>query len=178
MVTSIDEVLRVRHHLETAHQSLQARNVTHRWPLETGVMIETPAAAIAFDQMIEHLNFASIGTNDLTQYVLSAERGNPQLEEFADSLHPAVLLLCQQVIATANQRKVPISICGEIASDPIAVPLLAGMGLRVFSVAPTAVPTIKAAIRGLSLSEMTPDRVRQLLGYQSAAKIREELQAD
>ena len=65
-------------------------------------MIETPAAAVTFDQMIEHLDFASIGTNDLTQYVLSAERGNPQLEEFADSLHPAVLRLCQQVIALAK----------------------------------------------------------------------------
>jgi phosphocarrier protein FPr len=139
-------------------------------------MIETPASAIAFDQMIEHLDFASIGTNDLTQYVLSAERGNPQLEEFADSLHPAVLRLCRDVIAIANQRALPISICGEIASDPVAVPLLAGLGLRVFSVGPTAVPTIKATIRALSLSEITPERVTHLLGYQNAVEIRQALQ--
>lgn len=175
MVTSVDEISRLKQHLGTAHQSLQGRKIPHRWPIEIGVMIETPAAAVAFDQLIEHLDFASIGTNDLTQYVLSAERGNPQLEEFADSLHPAVLRLCQQVIALANQRKLPISICGEIASDPVAVPLLAGLGLRVLSVAPTAVPTIKATIRALNLSEMTPDRIRNLLSGQSATEIRQAL---
>jgi phosphoenolpyruvate-protein kinase (PTS system EI component) len=138
-------------------------------------MIETPAAAVVFDQMIDHLDFASIGTNDLTQYVLSAERGNPELEEFADSLHPAVLRLCREVIALANQRKLPISICGEIASDPAAVPLLAGLGLRVFSAAPTAIPKIKATVRAFSLSEITADRITRLLGYQSAAEIRKAL---
>lgn len=176
MVTSAGEISRLKQHLETAHQSLDRRNVPHRWPVEIGVMIETPAAAVAFDQMIEHLDFASIGTNDLTQYVLSAERGNPQLEEFADSLHPAVLRLCQQVIALANQRNLPISICGEIASDPLAVPLLAGLGLRVFSVAPTAVPTIKEKVRALTLSEMTPARMTHLLALQSAVEIRRALQ--
>jgi len=175
MVTSVDEISRLKQHLERAHQSLKAREFAHRWPIEIGVMIETPAAAVAFDQMIEHLDFASIGTNDLTQYVLSAERGNPQLEEFADSLHPAVLRLCQQVIALANQRRLPISICGEVASDPIAVPLLAGLGLRVLSVAPTAVPTIKATIRALTLSQMPPEKIAQLLGYSSAAEIRQAL---
>jgi multiphosphoryl transfer protein len=175
MVTSVDEISRLKQHLETAHQSLKARKILHRWPIEIGVMIETPAAAVAFDQMIEHLDFASIGTNDLTQYVLSAERGNPLLEEFADSLHPAVLRLCRDVITLAKQRALPISICGEIASDPVAVPLLAGLGLRVFSVAPTAVPAIKATIRALSLSEMAPGRIRHLLGYQSAAEIRQAL---
>jgi len=176
MVTSVDELSRLKQHLEKAHQSLKARKLSHQWPIEIGAMIETPASAIAFDQMIEHLDFASIGTNDLTQYVLSAERGNPQLEEFADSLHPAVLRLCRDVIALANQRALPISICGEIASDPVAVPLLAGLGLRVFSVAPTAVPTIKATIRTFSLSEITPDRVTHLLGYQNAVETRQALQ--
>jgi multiphosphoryl transfer protein len=175
MVTSVDEVVRLKQHLEKAHQSLNARKLSHRWPIEIGAMIETPASAVAFDQMIEHLDFASIGTNDLTQYVLSAERGNPQLEEFADSLHPAVLHLCRDVIALANYRALPISICGEIASDPVAVPLLAGLGLRVFSVTPTAVPTIKAAIRALSLSEITPGSVADLLKRQSAAEVRQAL---
>ncbi len=177
MVTSVDEITRLNQHLERAHQSLKERNVPHRWPIEIGVMIETPAAAVTFDQMIGHLDFASIGTNDLTQYVLSAERGNPQLEEFADALHPAVLRLCRQAISLANQRKFPISICGEIASDPVAVPLLAGLGLRVLSVAPTTVPTIKATIRGLSLSEMTLARITQFLALPSAAEIRRALRA-
>jgi phosphocarrier protein FPr len=177
MVTSISEIFRLKQHLEIAHQSLTARNLSHRWPIEIGAMIETPAAAVAFDQMIEHLDFASIGTNDLTQYVLSAERGNPELEEFADSMHPAVLRLCREAIKIANEGKLPISICGEIASDPAAIPLLAGLGLRVFSAAATAVPTIKATVRGISLSEMTTDRVNRLLGYRSAAEIREALWA-
>jgi multiphosphoryl transfer protein len=173
MVTSVNEISRLKHHVEKAHQSLDARKLSHRWPIEIGAMIETPASAVTFDQMIELLDFASIGTNDLTQYVLSAERGNPQLEEFADSLHPAVVHLCRDVIALANQRALPISICGEIASDPVAVPLLAGLGLRVFSVAPTAVPIIKATIRALSLSQMPPEKITRLLGYSSAAEIRQ-----
>jgi len=173
MITSVDEISRLKQHLEKAHQSLKARELSHEWPIEIGAMIETPASAVAFDQMVEHLDFASIGTNDLTQYVLSAERGNPQLEEFADSLHPAVLRLCRDVIALANHRPLPISICGEIASDPVAVPLLAGLGLRVFSVAPTAVPIIKATIRALSLSQMPPEKITRLLGYSSAAEIRQ-----
>jgi multiphosphoryl transfer protein len=175
MVTSVDEISRLKQHLEKAHQSLRERKLSHQWPIEIGAMIETPASAVVFDQLIEHLDFASIGTNDLTQYVLSAERGNPQLEEFADSLHPAVLRLCRHVIALANQRALPISICGEVASDPVAVPLLAGFGLRVFSVAPTAVPTIKAAIRALSLSQMPSEKITRLLGYSSAAEIRQAL---
>lgn len=173
MVTSVNEISRLKQHVEKAHQSLNARKLSHRWPIEIGAMIETPASAVAFAQMIEHIDFASIGTNDLTQYVLSAERGNPQLEEFADSLHPAVLHLCRDVIALSNHRALPISICGEIASDPVAVPLLAGLGLRVFSVAPTAVPTIKATIRALSLSQMPPEKITRLLGYSSAAEIRQ-----
>jgi multiphosphoryl transfer protein len=177
MVTSVSEIFRLKQHLKTAHQSLTARSLPHRWPIEIGAMIETPAAAVIFDQMIGHLDFASIGTNDLTQYVLSAERGNPELEEFADSMHPAVLRLCRQVIQLANERKLPISICGEIASDPAAVPILAGFGLRVLSAAPTAVPTIKATVRALSVSEITADRISRLLGYQSAAEIRKALQA-
>jgi multiphosphoryl transfer protein len=177
MVTSVEEISGFKQHLQAAHQSLHDRSLPHRWPIETGVMIETPAAAVVFDQMVNHLDFASIGTNDLTQYVLTAERGNPQLEEFADSLHPAVMRLCQQVVALANQRSLPISICGEIASDPLAIPLLAGLGLRVFSVAPTAVPAIKATIRSFSLSEMTPDKITRLLQRQNAAEIRQALTA-
>ena len=175
MITSVEEISALKQHLQAAHQSLQNRGLPHRWPIATGVMIETPAAAVVFDQMIDHLDFASIGTNDLTQYVLTAERGNPHLEEFADSLHPAVLRLCQQVIVLANEQSFPISICGEIASDPLAVPLLAGLGLRVFSVAPTAVPAIKATVRGFSLLEMTSDKIGYLLQRQNAAEIRQAL---
>jgi multiphosphoryl transfer protein len=175
MVTSADEVIQLKQRLEAAHQTLVERKVAHRWPIEIGAMIETPAAAIGFDQLIGSVDFASIGTNDLTQYVLCAERGNPQLEEFADSLHPAVLRLCHQVIALANQRRFLISICGEIASDPIAVPLLAGLGLRVLSVAPTAVPMIKETIREFSLSEMTPEKIAGFLKKLSANEVRREL---
>ena len=175
MVTSVSEIFRLKQHLKTAHQSLTVRNLPHRWPMEIGAMIETPAAAVIFDQMIAHLDFASIGTNDLTQYVLSAERGNPELEEFADSMHPAVLRLCREVIQLADERRLPISVCGEIASDAAAVPILAGLGLRVFSAAPTAVPTIKATVRALSVSEITSDKIARLLSCQSAAEIRKAL---
>jgi multiphosphoryl transfer protein len=109
--------------------------------IEVGIMIEVPAAALTahtFD-----VDFFSIGTNDLTQYVLAAERGNPQLSALADPLHPAVLRLVRQVCDTG----VPTAVCGELAADPRATGLLVGLGVRELSVAPPAVARIKQAVR-------------------------------
>ena len=119
-----------------------------------GVMIETPSAALLIDQILPHVDFVSIGTNDLTQYVLCAERGSAALAAFADSLHPAVVRVCQQVIEKCDQASIKISICGEVASDPDAIPILLGLGLREFSVAAAAIPGTKALIRTLDAEEI------------------------
>src|SRR5208282_5986882 len=127
-------------------------NLPHKWPIPIGAMIETPSAALLIDQLLPHLDFVSIGTNDLTQYVLCAERGSALLSAFSDSLHPAVLRICERVIQAARERGVKASICGEIASDPEAVPIWLGLGLREFSVTAAAIPPTKSLIRQLNIA--------------------------
>jgi phosphocarrier protein FPr len=110
-------------------------------------MIETPAAALLMPELAGRLDFFSVGTNDLTQYTLAAERGNPALAAYADALHPAVLRLVRQVVECAHGHGKPVSVCGELASDPVAVPILLGLGVDELSVVPAAVTDVRNLIR-------------------------------
>jgi phosphocarrier protein FPr/phosphocarrier protein len=112
-------------------------------------MIETPAAAVLADSIATEADFVSIGTNDLTQYVLAADRGNAAVSARADALHPAVLRLIRQTVDGARQHGRWTGVCGGLASDPVAAPILIGLGVTELSVAPAAVPAIKAAVRHL-----------------------------
>ena len=118
--------------------------------LQLGIMVEVPAAALKLATFLPHLDFVSIGTNDLTQYALAAERGNAGVAALFDVLDPGVLQLVAQTCAAADGH-VLVSVCGESASDPAAVPLLVGLGVRELSVAPAAVPSVKAQVRTLDL---------------------------
>jgi phosphoenolpyruvate-protein phosphotransferase/dihydroxyacetone kinase phosphotransfer subunit len=163
MVTDRSELVRLKKLFGELHEELTAANVAHTWPAPIGAMIETPAAAILGDQIAAECDFLSFGTNDLTQYVLCAERGNAGLNMYSDALHPAVLRICHPVIEAAYSRKISISVCGEIASDPEAVPILLGLGLRDLSVTAAAVPNIKALVRRLDVSRIA-DRLSETLG--------------
>ena len=144
MVTEVDELRQVRRLLDAA---AQAAGRTDRIPL--GVMIETPASAVLADSIAVDADFLSVGTNDLTQYVLAADRGNAAVSARADALHPAVLRLIRQAAEGAHRHYRWIGVCGGIASDPIAAAVLIGLGVTELSVAPAAVPAIKAAVRNL-----------------------------
>ncbi|MCP9619210.1 phosphoenolpyruvate--protein phosphotransferase [Nocardia otitidiscaviarum] len=115
--------------------------------LEVGIMVEVPATAAKTAELAEHVDFFSIGTNDLTQYALAVERGNEAVAALADALDPGVLRLIDMVCRGAGGARV--AVCGELASDPVAVPILLGLGVTELSVAPAAVPLIKAAVRTL-----------------------------
>jgi phosphoenolpyruvate-protein phosphotransferase len=117
-----------------------------------GIMIETPASALMADQLLPAVDFASIGSNDLSQYILAIDRGHPELAGKLDALHPAVLRCIRQLAesATATGRK--LSLCGGLASDPLAVPLLLGVGVFELSAVPAMVPRVKALVRGFSLT--------------------------
>jgi phosphocarrier protein FPr len=153
MVTELEEVIAVRHVLEEMHFELEKEAIPHRWPSPLGIMVETPAAALMVDQFLPHIDFTSFGTNDLTQYVLCSERGNPSLQKFADALNPAVLRLCEQVVETLRSSGTDLSICGEIAADPDAIPVLLALGIHHLSVAPASIPGAKDQIRRLDLAE-------------------------
>ena len=141
--------------------------------LRLGMMVEVPAAALKIESFLPHLDFVSIGTNDLTQYTLAAERGNAAVASVSDALDPGVLQLIHRVCQAAHGR-VDVAVCGEAASDELAIPVLVGLGVRELSVAPYAVPGVKASLRELdvercgimaaeALTLAGPDDVRKLV---------------
>ena len=148
MITEADEVRQARRMLDAA---CDGARVEQRIPL--GAMIETPAAAVLADSIAAEADFLSVGTNDLTQYVLAADRGNAAVSARADALHPAVLRLIRQAADGAAGHGRWIGVCGGLASDPLAAAILIGLGVTELSVAPNAVPTIKAAVRYLRLED-------------------------
>ena len=120
-------------------------------PIPIGIMVETPAAAVMADQFAREADFLSIGTNDLTQYTLSMDRSNPRLAPQLDALQPAVLRLIARTVEGGHQHKRWVSVCGALAGDPAAVPVLVGLGVDDLSVDIPIVPAVKARVRALSL---------------------------
>lgn len=174
MVTTLEEVLRARGAMEQAHAALRAQDVPHAWPVGTGIMVEVPSAALLAHAFAPRVDFFSVGTNDLTQYTLAAERGNPNLAGFADGLHPAVLRLIQTVVEAAEAHGKWVGVCGELAGDPVAAPVLVGLGVRELSLNPTGIPRIKAAVRGMTF-EQAQDLAAQAMKMASANEIRQGL---
>jgi len=144
MVSTVDELLRARAILDGA-----AVPDGPPTSLRVGIMVEVPAAALRIASFLPYVDFVSIGTNDLTQYTLAAERGNPAVAALADPLDPAVLRLVAEVGRAAAKHDVAVSVCGEMASDQVAIPLLLGLSVTELSVSPHAVPAVKASVRRL-----------------------------
>ncbi len=118
-----------------------------------GVMIETPAAAVLAERIAAEADFLSIGTNDLTQYTLAMDRGHPDLAARLDGLHPAVLQLLAQVAAAGQRHRRGVAVCGGLASDPVAVPVLLGLGIHELSMVPAVIPSMKELIATLEISQ-------------------------
>jgi phosphocarrier protein FPr len=149
MVTTLDELVVARRALDAAI----AREGRGTPPgLEVGIMVEVPAAALKAAAFVPHVDFFSIGTNDLTQYALAAERGNAAVAALADPLDPGVLRLVDAVCRAAGER-VLVAVCGEAAADPLAAELLVGLGVRELSVAPPAVAGVKQAVRDVDAAQ-------------------------
>lgn len=153
---ALELVARARHDLEQAGYTL--RHV----PL--GIMVETPAAALTLDQFTDLIDFASIGTNDLTQYTYAVDRTNTRVRERARPLGTAMLRLIEQIC----QAGVPVAVCGQLASDPAAIPLLVGLGVRELSVAPARVSSVKQILSTMTLAEMQT-RAHEALGKTRAS---------
>ena len=145
MVSTLDELLSARRELDSVIES-EGRGTPAG--LRVGIMVEVPAAALKAAAFVAQVDFLSIGTNDLTQYTLAAERGNAAVAHLADPLDPAVLRLVDVVCRAAAGRAL-VAVCGEAAADPIAAGLLVGLGVRELSVVPPALPDTKQAVRDL-----------------------------
>ena len=167
MVSQVDEVLQVRQLLERLQHEEQAAT-----GLSLGVMIETPAAALIADRLAECVDFFSIGTNDLTQYTLCMDRGEPRLATQLDALHPAVLKLIKSTVQAAQAANIPVAVCGGAAGDILAAPLLVGLGVRELSMAGTLIARQKARLREVAVSDC--ERLaRQALAMRSAREVRQ-----
>lgn len=139
-----------------------------------GIMIEVPSAALMADVFAPHVDFFSIGTNDLTQYTLAMDRDHPRLASQADSFHPAVLRLIDTTVKAAHAHGKWVGVCGALASEALAVPVLIGLGVDELSVSVPLIPTIKATVRELDLADCQII-ARQVLGLEEAAQVREAL---
>jgi phosphoenolpyruvate-protein kinase (PTS system EI component) len=145
--------------------------IGRREPIEVGVMIETPASALMAEAIAAEADFFSIGTNDLTQYTLAMDRGHPELAARLDALHPAVLRLIARTAEGAQARRRLVAVCGGLASDPAAAPILIGLGVHELSAVPSVIPRLKALIRTLTLADCA-GIARQSLEQHSAEAVR------
>jgi phosphocarrier protein FPr len=153
LVATLDEVRWVKSLLRQAQAELAAEGVEHVREIEAGIMIETPAAALMADALAAEVDFFSIGSNDLTQYTLACDRGNENLGDLYSPLNPAVLRLIRGVIEAAHAAGIWVGLCGELAGQRKAIPVLLGLGLDEFSMTPSAIPSARQTIRALSADE-------------------------
>ncbi len=151
LVTSVEEVRQTKRLLDEAAGELAAAGVAFRRDIPIGVMIETPAAAIGAESFVGEVAFFSIGSNDLTQYMLAVDRGNAALADRFQPLHPAVLRVMQDVVRVADRHGIAVGVCGEMASDPLMVFALVGLGVRQLSVTARALLQIKQAVRAMDV---------------------------
>ncbi len=165
MITSLDEVIALRAACERIRTELGAPAV----PL--GIMVEVPSAALQADRLAEHVDFFSIGTNDLTQYTLAIDRQHPDLAAEADSLHPAVLRLIQLTVQGAARHGRWVGVCGGLAGDPFGALLLTGLGVHELSMSPRDIPAVKARLRDAHVRQLT-ELAGQALACASAEDVR------
>ncbi|MCL4685023.1 phosphoenolpyruvate--protein phosphotransferase [Myxococcota bacterium] len=157
MISSIDELREVRRLVHEAIDGLSRAGEPHDPRLPMGIMVEVPSAALIADALARECDFFSIGTNDLTQYALAVDRGNEAIAHLYQPLHPAVLRLIDRSARAAREGGIPVSVCGEMASNALAVPLLVGLGIGELSVAPRSVPIVKEIVRALDSAQVAED---------------------
>ncbi len=153
MISSLSEIQQIKVIMQECITELKREGRPFNYKIPLGIMVEIPSAAIMASTLIKEVDFFSIGTNDLVQYTLATDRGNPNVSEYYQPLNPAVLALIRLTIRAATANRKPVSVCGEMARDPLYVRLLLGMGLRIFSVNPAYLPLVKSILLKSSVQQ-------------------------
>jgi phosphotransferase system enzyme I (PtsI) len=153
MVCDISELKAARAHLDEVREELRRQNIPQAEKFDVGVMIEVPSAALTADILAKHVDFFSIGSNDLIQYTLAIDRGNENVAKIYQPAHPAVLRLLQMVVEAAHRNNIWVGVCGEIAADVLLTPVLVGLGVDELSAGAASIPRIKRAVQALNYEE-------------------------
>jgi phosphotransferase system enzyme I (PtsI) len=173
MITTVEELRRLRTMVQRCLAQLDERGAP-RAEVPLGMMLEVPAAAISIDAMLPYVDFVSIGSNDLVQYLMAADRDNPKVSHLCQPLSPAVLQVLRRVIRACNRVNKPLTLCGEMAAQPRAFLLLFGMGLRSFSMSPAFVPSMKELAHHLTIEDCQ-QVLRRALRYTTTNKVKRYL---
>jgi phosphoenolpyruvate-protein phosphotransferase len=171
MISTLEEVQRLRRLVERTRLTLTRAGVPFGEDIPFGVMLEVPAAALCIDHLLEEIDFVSIGSNDLIQYIMAADRDNPKVAHLCEPFSPALMRLLQQIITACNAHQKPVTLCGEMAGRPRCFLPLFGMGLRRLSMSPAFVPSIKEMVRRTRL-DMARDVARRVLDMRTVGEVR------
>jgi phosphoenolpyruvate-protein kinase (PTS system EI component) len=164
MISTVEEVQRLKRVVDRTRAALTREGVPISAGVPLGVMLEVPAAALCVNELLDEVDFVSIGSNDLVQYLMAADRDNPKVAHLCEPFSPALLRLLAQIIRTCDERGKPVTLCGEMAGRPRCFLPLFGMGLRRLSMSPAFIPSIKELLRRTTLDEARAisDRVLQM----------------
>jgi len=162
MISGVEEIVRIREIVDEVKDDLFRKGTGFNENIPLGIMIEIPAAVQMADVLARKIDFFSIGTNDLIQYTLAADRNNPKVKKYYNPLHPAILHSIKKVADAGRNAGIPVSICGEMASDPVCALLLAGLGISDLSMSSPSIPIVKQAVRGASFESVSKLAARVL----------------
>jgi phosphotransferase system enzyme I (PtsI) len=171
MITTLEELRQVNRLVEETRRNLRREGVPFGEDVKTGVMIEVPAAAVCIDAILRETDFISIGSNDLIQYLVAADRDNPKVAHLCEPLSPAIFRVLQMVLDACQRTGTPVTVCGEMAGQPRSVLALFGMGLRRFSMSPAFIPTIKALLAAVTTTQ-AERFAHQILQLKTSEEIR------
>jgi len=174
MIASVDEIKKTKEILNEVRHSLDKEGLNYDKEMKTGIMIEVPSACMMADELAKEVDFFSIGTNDLIQYMLAVDRGNEMISNMFQEFHPAVVRTLKKIVDAAHNNNIKVSLCGEMASNPIATGVLLGLGIDELSVVPSIFPEIKQIIRVIKISEVKK-LVDVLMKYSTEEEVKTEV---
>ncbi len=175
MVTSVNEFRAAKEIMEDIKKELDERNISYNKKIKVGIMIEVPSVALIADQIIDEIDFASVGTNDLCQYLCAADRMNHEVKDYYQDYHPAVFRVLEQLVRVFEPSGKCLSICGELAGDPLAIPLLAGLGIRTLSMNDTSIARAKRILCNMRIEDAR-ELAAEALNRKSNIEIKKLLQ--